>query len=130
MSYAKAAKASRTFRIIRMVRLLRLARMNEVLELITERINSEKLVIIADVLKMVVMLIGVAHFVACIWYAIGAMDGADTWVATYMYSEKPVEARYFMSLHWSLSQFAGGMDEITAKNTGERVFNIVVFVWS
>lgn len=35
--------------------------------------------------------------------------------------------QYSMSLHWALSQFAGGMDEITPANVEERVFAIAIF---
>jgi len=130
--YARLGRASRTFRIIRMVRLLRLVRMKEVFALITERFNSERLIIVADITKLIVVILAVAHFIACSWYGIGVMDEKDeqNWVDQHGYHRRELGEKYAMSLHWSLSQFAGGMDEVTPKNTPERTFAIVVFVFA
>ena len=35
---------------------------------------------------------------------------------------------YITALHWSLSQFTGGMDEVRAQNTGERLFAVAAFL--
>merc|ERR1719210_2828543 len=39
-----------------------------------------------------------------------------------------MSAVYTLSLHWSVAQFGGGMDEITPTNDVERVFAVVVFL--
>lgn len=125
----RMGKASRTFRIIRMLRLLRLARMREVLTLITERINSDKVVIIADILKTMTIILGLAHMIACLWYAVGgASDEGSSWVDKAGYTRNPIADRYFISLHWSIAQFAGGMDEVTPGNSNERIFAIGMFI--
>lgn len=128
--YARAGKASRAFRIVRMLRLLRLARMREVLGLILERIRSEKLIIVANVVKMTILLLGLAHIVACVWWGIGASsdEDDDAWVHVHGFTRRSLGYRYTMSLHWSLSQFAGGMDEVTPENTGERLYTITIFL--
>mmetsp|Transcript_118053 Transcript_118053/g.220636 ORF Transcript_118053/g.220636 Transcript_118053/m.220636 type:complete len:914 (+) Transcript_118053:152-2893(+) len=127
--YARAGKVSRAFRIIRMLRLLRLARMREVLGLILERIRSEKMIIMANVAKLTILLLGMAHVVACVWWGIGdSKEEENTWVHDHEYTRKSLWYQYTMSLHWSLSMFAGGMDEVTPKNTDERTYTIIVFL--
>lgn len=127
--YARAGKVSRAFRIIRMLRLLRLARMREVLGLILERIRSEKLIIVANVCKLTVLLLGLSHVVACVWWGIGASEAEPrSWVRNQGFVRESLLYQYTMSLHWSLSQFAGGMDEVTPENSQERSYAITVFL--
>jgi len=128
--YAKVGKASRTFRIVRMIRLLRLLRMGEIFGLITERIYSEKVAIVVDIFKIMTIIIGLAHLIACIWYGISANEDSQfSWIRQFdSEHHRSLADFYGMSMHWSLSQFAGGMDEVTPENESERAFAIVMFV--
>jgi len=126
----RMGKASRIFRIVRMVRLLRLVRIQQVITIITERICSERLIIVADILKIMILIVGIAHVLGCMWYGIGSVeDDADRWVYAHNYNGTSLAERYTMSLHWSLSQFTGGMDEVTPQNALERMYTIVVFIF-
>merc|ERR1712176_1526779 len=80
--------------------------------------------------KNMVIIIGIGHFIACIFAALGNGDDKEGWIPHYGYSlaEEDLLPRYLMSLHWSLSQFAGGMDEVTPVNMGERAYAIAVFL--
>jgi hypothetical protein len=123
LGFARMSKISRGFRIVRMIRLLRLARMKEVLGLLMERLDNECLVIFLDVAKLILLMMASGHFLACIWYAIGKADDTDrNWLSHYHFRDQPVEYRYIMSARWAVSQFAGGMDEITPESLGEHVF--------
>jgi hypothetical protein len=126
----RLGKASRTFRIIRMLRLMRLIRMQHVLKLIAERIRSERVSIITDIIKITLALLFIAHMIACLWYGLGkkADDGGNSWVQHYEMDKHSLAYKYTTSLHWSLAQFTGGMDEVVACNLNERIFAIVVFV--
>lgn len=64
MGFLKYGRSSRAFRIVRMVRLLRLIRIREILVMIAERVRSERLIIAADVLKMMVGLVAFSHVIA------------------------------------------------------------------
>eukprot|EP00927_Polykrikos_kofoidii_P066999 TRINITY_DN6254_c0_g1_i2.p1 TRINITY_DN6254_c0_g1~~TRINITY_DN6254_c0_g1_i2.p1 ORF type:complete len:916 (+),score=140.28 TRINITY_DN6254_c0_g1_i2:94-2841(+) len=126
-------RVSRVMRIFRMVRLLRFVRLRETLSLLTERIQSERGVIVADVLKLISGSIAIAHFFACIWYGISrgkAGEGAESgnWLDDAGIGRRLLAYRYFVSMHWSVSQFTGGMDEVKPVNTAERVFAIGVFI--
>lgn len=132
VGYERIGKASRTFRIVRMIRLLRLIRMRQVVRLLGERIRSERWTIVADMVKIILVICGLAHLIACIWYGIGNADEdrSDSWVEQFGLATKGVGYQYTTSLHWSLSQFAGGMDEVKPYNIGERVFAIFVFLFA
>jgi len=129
VSYGRLAKVTRTFRIIRMVRLLRLARMKEVLGLITERFSSHKIIILSDIGKLLFFIVGLGHLIACLWFGIGNIaDGDKGWVGHYEFNNRPIGDQYAMSMNWAMSQFVGGMDEITPENAGERVFAMVCLI--
>lgn len=133
LGFARLGKASRIFRILRMIRLLRMARMAEVITLLTERLNSEKLVIVVDILKLMIIMIGAGHLLACMWYAIANSTDGHSWLVEYEFKDKGLDMRYVMSLRWAISQFAGGMDEVTPKNLSENIYAIFVYLtafWS
>jgi len=129
--YSGLGKASRSFRMIRMVRLLRVLRINKKVEkFVADHVQSERLSIIIEICKDMAIIVGLAHFIACFWF--GITGSTDTeghgWVKEYQYSNSPLSDRYAISMHWSLSQFAGGMDEVTPTNVSERSYAICVFL--
>jgi len=129
-SAAQVGKAARVMRMLRMTRLLRLVRVQKVIALLSERIRSEKLVLIADIAKIVIMVLGFAHILACIWYGLG-QEGPDGWVhQNNIDLGDDLGHWYAVSFHWSLAQFSGlGFDEIRVCNLKERIFSIgVTFV--
>lgn len=128
MGFARAGKASRTFRIIRMIRLLRLARVRNILHALFERIESEQLSILAGIASIMVVIVGLSHIIACIWYGIATEGRPDTWLKVHNFDTASIEYQYTTALHWSLLQFAGGTDEIVPQNTGERIYAVVVFI--
>jgi len=129
MSWARFGKATRFFRIARMLRLLRLARVQDTastqISILLETLQSEKLSLMMDIMKLTVMLLGIGHLLACIWYGIGASppEGEESWI-TDGWNEAGFLRRYSVSLHWALSQFQGGMDEVRPHNVNERLYAI------
>merc|ERR1719359_1853039 len=81
-----------------------------------------------------VVMIGFGHIIACLWYAIGNADGGTrNWLVQHGYADENLSFQYVMSLRWAISQFAGGMDEVTPESLGEHIYAVVVFVsafWS
>jgi len=151
---ARFSKVSRVLRILRMVRLLRLARMREVLDGLIEKMNSEKLVIVIDIVKLMAYMLGTGHFVACMWYIISTTT-TPNWVTIKeevnpgMYFQEHcdpiaegelkgvednacaiVSQLYIMSLRWAVSQFAGGMDEVTPVHLAEHIYAAFVYLAS
>jgi len=125
-------RLSRSFRIVRVVRLLRLVRMREVMEQITERVQSDKLSFMLSILKLSVFIISMAHILGCIWWGIGTNEeeSVNSWVVAARYHNASLDAQYLASLHWSLSQFSGGMDEISPESPLERFFAVIVWIFA
>eukprot|EP00929_Paragymnodinium_shiwhaense_P019620 TRINITY_DN13319_c0_g1_i2.p1 TRINITY_DN13319_c0_g1~~TRINITY_DN13319_c0_g1_i2.p1 ORF type:complete len:907 (+),score=177.04 TRINITY_DN13319_c0_g1_i2:149-2869(+) len=121
---------SNYMRIVRVVRLLRLVRMREVLDMITERVQSDSLALIISNLKIVCFIVFFAHWTGCIWWGIGDKDSGATWVRESGYDREQVGAQYLLSLHWALSQLSGGMGEVSPANPGERAFVICHFIFA
>lgn len=118
---------ARTTRIVRIVRLLRLVRMQEIMANVTERIQSETLGPLLQTGKVLIILLTISHFTGCLWFAVGARDTSEsTWVKALGYETQGVDAQYLASLHWALSQFSGGMDEISPASALERLFAVAV----
>lgn len=126
--YGRLGKVGRIFRIMRMMRLLRLARMRQVIRNVSFRIHSEKLSIVADIVKILMFILGNAHLLACFWYGIGTLNEDSNWLTRGSFDHLSLLHRYMLSLHWSLALFQGGMDEIVASNILERIFNVVAFL--
>lgn len=129
ISIARGVKATRIIRIVRMVRLLRLARVQQVLNTLVELINSVTLVIFIDLVKLLIIMLGSGHLLACMWYGVSKMsEGEETnWIIEFEYEEKPLFNRYVMAMRWAISQFAGGMDEVTPQSLPEHLYAVVVF---
>lgn len=120
-------KLARIFRIVRSVRLLRLMRMQSVMQTITERVQSDYLSFVLVIVKLALFLVSAAHIIACFWWGIGRRGGA-TWSEIYLHENISLSARYLISLHWTLSQFTGGMEEIRPAAPIERFF--VIIIWT
>lgn len=92
-----------------------------------ERIRSEEVILVVNMLKVTCFILGLAHLIACIWYGIGATADTDSsWVWYYGYSDRSLSDRYIMSFHWSLVTFAGATQDVRSRNTGERAFEVIV----
>mmetsp|Transcript_45274 Transcript_45274/g.79710 ORF Transcript_45274/g.79710 Transcript_45274/m.79710 type:complete len:1031 (-) Transcript_45274:51-3143(-) len=131
----ESSRLVRTMRIVRFgraLRLVRLLKITRVLHALQERIDSQSVSVVMDVLTYICFLLGSSHIVACIWYGVGKlgaedMQNARSWLIEYNMAERSVAYRYFSSLHWTLSFFAASCD-IYAISTGERVMTVVVLV--
>lgn len=127
LSLARVGKASRTLRILRMLRLVRFVRLMQIVNILQEHIRSEKVVLLADILKIVSVLLFLSHILACVWYGVGNSQPVS-WVIENNMRQKSVSYRYLTALHWSLSQFTGGMDEVTPESLEERIYIVFVFL--
>lgn len=130
MGLARFVKVSRIVRGMRMLRLLRLARMSNVLNRLIEQIDSQSLLIVMDVMKLLFMMLGWGHIVACVWYGIGDASGNQNWLDEYKFRDRSFGICYLMSLRWAVSQFSGGMDEVTPQNKWEHTSALIVFIIS
>jgi len=122
---ARYAKTARSMRNLRMLRLLRIFRVAQIALMITERIVSEKVSIVIEIAKIIILILAATHFVACFWYGIGdawLIVNYPNWIQRADIEHSDLGYRYACSFHWALSQFGGGMDEFVPANVGERMF--------
>jgi hypothetical protein len=123
---------ARIFRIVRIVRLVRLFRIGRLLKMVAQTDFAEKiqstLSLTMSVVALLLCVFSFSHAIACVWWAIGdGQRGKATWVTEARYDEVGVDAQYLVALHWSLSQFSGGMDEVAPQNTLERSYAVVIW---
>jgi len=120
-------------RAIRVMRLLRLAKLQRIIHIIVDSIQSEYTFIIAHLVKMLLLILAMNHIIACAWYALG--DAADNtgernWISVANMVDETVPYKYLTSLHWSLTQFTPASMDVSARNTYERIFSIVVLFFA
>jgi hypothetical protein len=128
---AGLSRLARVSRIARVVRLLRLARMQEVIANVTERVQSDKMMLVLRVSKLLIFLISCCHVTACGWFGVGNLPGSSgSWIKEYGYSTTDVGLQYLVSLHWSLAQFSGGLDVPAPISGFERGYTVFVYVLS
>lgn len=126
----------RIIRLARTLRLIRLLKLRWLLAHVNEYfVESEFLSVVFNIVKMIILLLAINHFIACTWYAIAyfEMDYAGTWVSVHGY-EVGVDCdwyyTYFTSFHWSVTQFTPASMDVQPQNVPERVFAVLVVVFA
>merc|ERR1719464_1551898 len=91
---------------MRLSRLLRLMKLGRIVRHLNEMIDSEDTSIIVHIMKMVVTLMIINHFVSCLWFLVSdTQDCPDTWVCLYGFKDEHWTYVYATSYHWAVSQF-------------------------
>lgn len=124
---ARVSRTLRAMRILRSLRLLRLLKLRHLMDEIQDRINSEYVHVVLRIVKLIIAIAMLNHFIACLWYKIGSSDG---WVEENGQEDASVEYLYTSSLHWSLTQFTPASMEIVPTNTMERTFAVIVLLFA
>jgi len=122
--FGKAASRS-----LRALRLLRMPKINASFNQILSSMNSESLTILGGLVKFLVILILVTHYVACVWYWLADADG-HTWKDRFMDSGDSEMYGYFTSMHWALTQFTPASMEVVPVNVNERLFTCIVIIFA
>lgn len=126
----RMAKTMRIVRMLRVFRLLRMAKLPIIAGTWLETyVRSEKVLLVGHMIKIMCLIIGTMHFIACIWWGIGNLDNVRAnWVTPSLHGDDFVY-QYATSFHWSLTQFTGTM-EIDPVNISERSFAIFVLLFA
>lgn len=96
----------KSWRILRIVRFLRLQKAKDILAYVNTYMCSERLHVIASIVKMLVILALVSHLVACLWYGLGVLSGqADE--PGWRDRGRPLIERYMQSFHFAITIFFG-----------------------
>mmetsp|Transcript_51504 Transcript_51504/g.159789 ORF Transcript_51504/g.159789 Transcript_51504/m.159789 type:complete len:923 (-) Transcript_51504:195-2963(-) len=123
-------------RFMRVLRLLRFMKLNTTLRDLLAMINSEYVLTLVSLMKILLGMVIMNHYLACLWYylSISLQQGGTfhTWTAEALGTEPGVRLgyAYTTSLHWSLTQFTPASMEVFPENEIERFFNIVVIIFA
>lgn len=116
-------------RVMRVLRLLRFMKLNTSLREMIERINSEYLLTLAGLVKLVIYIVLVNHYIACAWYWLSQITDDDrNWAKKFLNDTDTMSYAYATSLHWSLTQFTPASMEVVPQNSWERFFNSFVII--
>lgn len=121
---------ARAIRTARAVRLLRLLRMQEVLANLTERLQSDVIEIVMQIVKLVILLVMLCHFMACFWWAVGTNGDGTSWVKAGAFDDLSADASYLVCLLWAMSLFSGGCNNIYPETSTERMYGVAACLCS
>merc|ERR1711971_733121 len=122
----------RMLRLVRTIRLLRLLKLRWVLAMLNDLIDSEYVSIFANIGKMIMLLLAINHFIACLWFLVSdaQSDHAMTWIEHHKFHNVDWDYQYVTSFHWSITQFTPSSMHVQPQNIIERVFAICVVVFA
>lgn len=131
LAVMRVGKVLRVLRLVRLLRVMKLSRSNFFL-MMQERLASQQLFVVSNLLKNVSVLIVVSHFCACGWFAIGSIriQGYGCWTDEYEMHKYNWVYGYLTSVHWALAQFANGEVLIEPQNIPERLMCVFVLMAS
>mmetsp|Transcript_48812 Transcript_48812/g.128722 ORF Transcript_48812/g.128722 Transcript_48812/m.128722 type:complete len:956 (+) Transcript_48812:190-3057(+) len=121
---------SRGMRVVRMIRLVKLRR---IMADIMDRIPSEYARTLLRVLKLLMFIIMLNHYIACGWFWLGTSlqdSQSMTWVLRSMNEDSSIWYFYVTSLHWSLTQFTPASMEVVPTNRVERTYSVCVLMFA
>mmetsp|Transcript_43700 Transcript_43700/g.100872 ORF Transcript_43700/g.100872 Transcript_43700/m.100872 type:complete len:842 (+) Transcript_43700:104-2629(+) len=123
----------RILRLTRMMRLLRLLKLRKLLTHINDLIDSEYMNIVINIVKMILSLLAINHFIACMWFFIADSQRGKvdmTWVEANSFQDQAWDYQYATSFHWAITQFTPASMEVQPQNLVERVFAVTIVVFA
>lgn len=120
----------RILRLARCVRLLRLAKLKAVFSLVNDLINSEYTNIILNIVKMIVALVAINHWIGCMWFLTAeSQTDVATWISFHGFSDSDAIYQYLTAFHWAITQFTPSSMHVQPQNTPERAFTVIIIVF-
>jgi len=106
-----AARALKSWRLLRIARVLRLRKARKLVETFSDFVYLDKVKIIVDILKMLLLLAVMLHLIACVWYAVGGLGtdyfASPSWIHDQNLQMESTRARYMYSFHFAIAIFSG-----------------------
>lgn len=116
-------------RLVRLVRIVRIVKFRKAARSISDALDSEKVIIAFDLLQMLLILLMVNHFVACVWFSIGEMQAGASWTKdAFALRNVSWRYRYWTAYHWSITQFTPASMNVNPLNEAERIFAVCIIV--
>uniref|UniRef100_A0A7S1QJM9 Ion transport domain-containing protein n=1 Tax=Alexandrium catenella TaxID=2925 RepID=A0A7S1QJM9_ALECA len=130
----RIGKSMRILRVIRTLRFVRVVKLGRITQELHDRISSEYHHIVLTVVKLILTIVWLNHFIACGWWAVGVSTSKagfeNAWTLHYRLEGAALDWQYFTSLHWSLTQFTPAGMEVSAQNTPERIYSVFVLLFA
>jgi hypothetical protein len=130
----RAGRMLRMLRVLRTLRLLRLAKLRHLVLVIQDNMDSEYTSTVFNILKYIIVIIIINHYVACGWYWLGRSmsthDPDSSWVRSEGLDQRSSSYQYLTSVHWSLTQFTPASIDVQPRNETERLYAIFVLLFA
>jgi len=133
---SRVARLTRIGKYLRFVRTLRIFRLQQSAFRhsadLLEQMFSDAARARFAVFKWLIFVLVVYHFIACCWYTLGTHSkdgGLSSWVDMFT-TQDADEYRYITSLQWTMSFFAGTSGGVIPKNVHERLFSLIMALFS
>merc|ERR1719204_2297356 len=97
-------------------------------------IDDEHSFMLAELVKLMLVVIGLNHIIACGWFLVGKNAhglGMASWISwNENFLAMGIDYQYATSLHWSLTQFTPASMDVMARNILERIYSIIVLLFA
>ncbi|CAE7564765.1 Kcnh2 [Symbiodinium sp. CCMP2456] len=148
VTVAKLAKVLKFIRIIRLMKMLRAKKLKDIWEQVEKRIGSVAIVQGMMLIRVLLVVVGICHWNACLFWIVGARESIVTdfmpttlkdqfdrmphWTTIsrsdapdldpWTYERKPMFEQYIFCFYWTLGVMRTMPAEVTPVNAVERVF--------
>lgn len=125
---AQLTRSMKVIRVLRVIRMLRLAKLQKLWRQVEQRLGSLELLQSFAILRMVLILVLICHWNACIWWLIGQ---PKSWLTEILLSEKQ-SMHYETIPHWTTIERVTGPDLPTWTWLEKDAFDVYIccFYWT
>lgn len=133
---SKALKYIRILRVLKLIKLVRLTKLKIMILQIEERISNKKILALSNILKLLMYMVLVAHFIACIMYSVASENLSPEGFVYKMLNTSSrqifsIEDIYVTCLYWAFTTMACiGYGDISPVSTSERAVCVIIMIIS
>lgn len=129
---ASLMRATRVLSLFRAVRLVRIFKLKSMVSRFEDTCSSDLIVAICKIIRLMVMIICIHHYIACMWYWIGSAsrDVGMNWIEYEGLEDSSDGDCYASALHWALTQSTPATTNVFPHNTEERVYAICIVIFA
>lgn len=121
-------------RFLRFLRLLRVLKLKELIQRLEETIINEQFVAFLNLMKVVIVVAFIGHWMACLFFQIGSLEtefGDTSWQLNIDLTDREIDEKYITSLYWSFTTMTTtGYGDIYPVTNMEKLFVIVCMLVS